>query len=253
MTETCHRQTTAREYMRGLRLSVTEGVVPSPYYQRLIRDRRLTGRDKNISLSYMKAIIYSYAPGGSILDVNTIFYNDDGSFVEDASLTFGPSFSDIDDQASFQALVIAQVQSYASNHSYTVSDYIWGVPMVGAVPRSFANPSRSLNSAFQISTTRDAHVSYTGSTTNTLSLTGGTQGTDYLEYADDSGFTTNVVEVGRAVSSNTGSLTIGLNTSQISAWNLSGVIPAAKYVRVRSQNNTGTPTHTLAKAQEVLL
>lgn len=118
---------------------------------------------------------------------------------------------------------------------------------------SFANPTRSLNSAFQISTTRDAAVTYIGNTTNTLSLTGGTQGTDYLEYADDSGFTTNVVEIGHAVSSNTGSLTIGLNTSQISAWTLSGIVPAGKYVKIRSQNNTGAPTHALVKSQEVLL
>lgn len=156
-------------------------------------------------------------------------------------------------RAAIYAAIVTEagVRGYSSFVNSDIIDLGAGVPSVPAL--TFASPSRSLNSAFQVSASLNSIVSYTGNTTNTLSLTGGTQGTDYLEYADDSGFTTNVVEVGHAVSSNTGTLTIGLNTSQISAWTLSGMIPAAKYVRIRTQNNTGSPTHTLVKSQEVTI
>lgn len=120
--------------------------------------------------------------------------------------------------------------------------------------RSFANPGRSLNgSAFQISSTRDAVVSYSVDVACTLSLTSGQQGTVYLRYADDSGFSTNITEVCRFVNGNTGTLTIGLNLTQNATGTLSGVIPAGKYVKLVTENNTGSPTFTYRRAQEVLL
>lgn len=119
--------------------------------------------------------------------------------------------------------------------------------------RSFANPTRSLNSAFQISTTRDAMVSYTVDISATLTLTGGATGTVTLEYADDSGFTTNVVTVQSSANGNTGALTIGLSLTQIGTASLCGVIPANKYVRIRTTNTAGTPSFSYRTAQEVLL
>lgn len=119
--------------------------------------------------------------------------------------------------------------------------------------RSWANPSRSLNTAFQVSSTKDALVSYAVDIACALSLTTGQQGTVYLEYADQSGFTTGVTEVTRFVNGNTGSLTIGLNLTQNATGTLTGMIPAGKYARLRTQNNTGTPTFTFRVAQEVLV
>lgn len=118
---------------------------------------------------------------------------------------------------------------------------------------TFGNPTRSLNSAFQPSTTLNAIVSYSVDIACTLSLTGGQAGTVFLRYADDSGHTTNVKEVCRFAATNTGTLTIGLALNQIATGTLSGVIPAGKYVKLVTSNDTGTPTFTYRNAQEVLI
>lgn len=119
--------------------------------------------------------------------------------------------------------------------------------------RVFAAPTRSLNTAFQPSATRDAQVSYSVDIATTVSLSGGAVGTVFLEYADDSGFTTNVVEIGRTVSGNTGTLVVGLTLNQAATAQLNGIVPAGKYVRLRTANTTGTPTFTYRSSQEVLL
>lgn len=74
-----------------------------------------------------------------------------------------------------------------------------------------------------------------------------------MSYADDSGFTTNVVEVGRFVNGQTGTLVVGLTLNQTNTAQLNGIVPANKYTRLRTQNNTGTPTFTYRSGQEVLL
>lgn len=127
----------------------------------------------------------------------------------------------------------------------------WTVP--SGVANSFANPTLTLNSAAQISTTRDADVSYSVDISCSMSLTGGQSGTAILEYADDSSFTTNVKTVSRGTNANSGTLTIGLALVQVGTANLAGIIPAGKYRRVRTVNNTGTPTFTAQNAQEVLI
>lgn len=118
---------------------------------------------------------------------------------------------------------------------------------------SFANPTRSLNTAYQISAARNAIVSYSVDVTATMSLTSGQTGTVVLEYADDSGITTNVVTVSDGLSGNTGTLTIGLGLTQLGTINVGGVVPAGKYARLRTVNTTGTPSFAFRRAQEVLM
>lgn len=117
----------------------------------------------------------------------------------------------------------------------------------------FATTSRSLNTAFQVSATRAAFVSYTVDVASTLSLLAGETGTVVLEYADDSGFTTNVKTVQSVVSGNAGTLTLGLGLTQTTSASLTGIIPAGKYVRIRTINTTGTPTFTYRAEQEVFM
>lgn len=135
--------------------------------------------------------------------------------------------------------------SYNGYEAYT--------PAAAPDPRSFATPTRSLNTAFQISTTRDALVSYSVDIATSVSLVGGAVGTVFIEYADDSGFTTNVKEIGRTVNGNTGTLVVGLTLNQIATAQITGIVPLAKYVRLRTANTTGTPTFTFRSAEEVLL
>lgn len=116
--------------------------------------------------------------------------------------------------------------------------------------RTPAFPTRSLNTAFQPSTTTDVIVSYAVDIACTLTLTGGQTGTVVLEYADDSGISTNVKTVQSTANANTGTLTIGLSLTQTATASLSGVIPAGKWVRLRTVNTTGTPTFTYRSAAE---
>lgn len=119
--------------------------------------------------------------------------------------------------------------------------------------RTYSNPSRSLNTAFQVSTTQDSRVRYSVRIANTLTLSGGAAGDVVLEYADNSGFTTNVKEVGRVGNGNTGTLVVGLTLNDAIAVQVDGEIPAGKYVRLRTSNTTGTPTYTILTAQEVTM
>lgn len=118
---------------------------------------------------------------------------------------------------------------------------------------SFANPSRTLNSAFQISSTRASFASYSVDVAATATLAGGQTGTVFLEYANDSGFTSGVTEVARFVNGNSVSLAIAITVNQNVTGTLTGMIPAGKYVRVRTANTVGNPTFTYRSGQEVLL
>lgn len=118
------------------------------------------------------------------------------------------------------------------------------------------NPSdsysaRTLNSCFQISSTRAVLVNYSVDIAATLSLSTGQTGTVFLETYTDSGCTTGTQEITRFVNGNTGTLTIGLNLTQNVTGTLTGFIPAGKYVKIRTANTAGTPTFNYRSGQEV--
>lgn len=143
----------------------------------------------------------------------------------------------------------AQIQSDWTQASSGAVDFIKNKPAA----RSQSSASRSLNTIFQINATRDCIVNYSVDISCTLSLTTGQSGTVFLEIASNSGFTTNVQELARFVNGNTGTLTIGLALTQNVTGTLSGYVPTGYYVRLRTVNNTGTPTITYRSGQEVLL
>lgn len=171
----------------------------------------------------------------------------------------------IRDLATIRSLLEPAVLGLASDNSLSMSasDIVYLTPCNfnqdeeiairnGILTKSFSAASRSLNSAFQISTTRDSLVSYSIDISTSVSLSGGAVGTIFLEYADNSGISTNVVEVGRFVNGNTGTLVIGLTLNQTATGTVSGMIPKGKYVRIRTANTTGTPTFNYRSGQEVL-
>lgn len=107
---------------------------------------------------------------------------------------------------------------------------------------TFAQPSLALNTARQPSTTTPTFVNASVDITTTLSLTGGTAGKVALQEATSSGFTSPIT-VAQYTNSNTGTLTIGLNTSQIGTASLSAIVPQSYYYRLVTTNVTGTPTY----------
>lgn len=121
--------------------------------------------------------------------------------------------------------------------------------VVSGTGRSFTRPSRTLNTAFQISTTRDAWVVYTVDVSVTSLLLAGTSGRVYLEYADNSAMTTNVVTVNSTPNATGGVL----NVTNLGGGNVTGWIPAGKWARIRTVNVTGTPTFTIQPDQQEVL
>lgn len=119
--------------------------------------------------------------------------------------------------------------------------------------RSQSSVSRTLNTIYQISATRNASVTYSVDVSCSLTLSGGETGTVFLEMATNAGFTLGVQELSRFVNGNTGTLTIGLNITQNCTGGLNGFIPAGNYVRLRTANTVGSPIFTYRTGQEIIL
>lgn len=107
-----------------------------------------------------------------------------------------------------------------------------------------SNDSRSLNSCFQVSADHDATVSYSVSIAATLSVTTGEKGTVYLETYTDSGCSADTLVLAQNSNANTGTLGLGLNITQEVTNTLAGRVPAGRYVKLRTVNDTGSPTFT---------
>jgi hypothetical protein len=125
------------------------------------------------------------------------------------------------------------------------------IPTVSAPAQSSA--SRTLNSAFQVSATRNALVAYSVQLSVTASIAGGQNGDVILEIASDSGFTANVQTVAISGLGQTYTLAIALQGVQPQTGVVSGFVPAGYYARLRTANNTGTPSYSYRSGQEVLL
>lgn len=141
------------------------------------------------------------------------------------------------------AAIGAMVAANPSSYCYVAA------PAITCSPKTFSNPTRGLNTAFQVSVGQDAQVSYPVDIAVTSILLATTQGTVTLEYADNSTFTTNVVTVCSGTNS-TGGVANVANTATVT---LTGIIPAGKYVKVVTANTAGSPTFSMRAGQEVLL
>jgi hypothetical protein len=125
-----------------------------------------------------------------------------------------------------------------------------GAPTPSTPSQSAA--TRSLNSAFQVSTTRPALVVYSVQITVTASIAGGQNGDVILEIASDSGFTTNVQTLSASGVGQTYTLAIALQGVQPQTQPVTGFVPAGYYVRLRTVQNTGTPAFAYRFGQETL-
>ena len=110
-----------------------------------------------------------------------------------------------------------------------------------------SSAARALNTAFQVSATRPSLVSYSVDISVVSLLLGGSQGTIALQYADTAAMASPVT-VSIATSSTGGVL----NVTNIGTANLVGFVPAGKFVRIVTTNNSGTPTFTFRNGQETI-
>lgn len=122
-----------------------------------------------------------------------------------------------------------------------------------AIVTSQASATRSLNASFQVSSTRAALVHYSVRITTNVSIGSNQDGDVILEIASDSGFTTNVQTIAIAQNGQTVTLALALNSVQSQTFVLAGYIPLGYYVRLRTVNNSGTPTYLYRSGQEALI
>lgn len=127
-----------------------------------------------------------------------------------------------------------------------------GCASIVPVARTQSASSRTLNSCFQISASRDADVRYSVQVTSTANLIGGQTGSVFLETYSDSGCSLNTQELSRFVNGNSVSLAIALTAIQIVGQPVNGYIPAGSYVKIRTANTLGTPSFSILSQQEML-
>lgn len=101
--------------------------------------------------------------------------------------------------------------------------------------RSYSLSTRTLNTAFQPSTTNDCIVIYYVQITSNLSLTGGQSGSVQLQTSPTNVTYTNT---GTNTNNNTGTLTIGINTSAVQTACVISYVPKGYYVKLVSSGTS---------------
>lgn len=162
-------------------------------------------------------------------------------------------------RASLSGTATIRYNTDTGSLEYSIDDTNW--PVISVVTaRSFNNapthPIQTVAAAangFQLSTTRDALVSYSVLITVTASISSGQSGYVVLEISPtNSTSAASWVEVGRISASQIYTLAIALQGVQTSGTPVNAVVPAGYYARLRSVNVTGTPTYSFVSGQEVL-
>lgn len=118
--------------------------------------------------------------------------------------------------------------------------------------RSQSAATRALNTAFQISATRDADARYSVQCTVTASITGGQNCDVFLEIASDQAFTTNVQQVGVVGQGQVYTLAVAIQGVQPQTQQIIGYVPAGYWARIRTAQNLGAPSFAYRLGQEIL-
>lgn len=149
----------------------------------------------------------------------------------------------------------------SGNATYSSSTGVINIPNYTYTPSSWSfnnTPGRSLvtgtgATGFQVSSTRNADVSYSVTIVSTASISGSAVGYIALEIcATNSATASDWVEVSRVPNGQAVSLAVVLQSISTGGGVLTASIPAGYYVKLRSVNTTGTQTFTYNSGQETL-
>lgn len=116
-----------------------------------------------------------------------------------------------------------------------------------------ASATRTLGSIFQPSATRDVLALYSVQITTTSTVSAGQAGDVVLEIASNSAFNANVQTVGIASNSQVYSVAVAIQGVQVVTGQVSGMIPAGYYARLRTVSTSGAPTFAYRAGQEISL
>lgn len=125
--------------------------------------------------------------------------------------------------------------------------------VTGGTVRSFSLRTPTLNTCFQVSATRDAHVNYAVDVSTTLTLAGGARGSVYLRAYTDSACTASQQTLISGSSGLPAALSVAVGLQNLGSVALPAIVPGGAWVRIETANDTGTPTFTARPGQEVLL
>lgn len=154
-------------------------------------------------------------------------------------------------QAGARAAISLTTTGTSGPATYNSSTGALNIPNY-APSRSQASATRALNTAFQISSTRDAMASYSVQCVITASIAGGQACDVILEIATDVAFTTGVQTVGVVGTGQTYTLAVALQGVQPQTSQLFGYVPAGYYARIRTVSVTGAPSFSMRAGQEIL-
>lgn len=227
----------------------------SPYF---------TGRDINLTNQKMtvKYVLQEWIANG-----NGQFFAY-GDFQDIDTNTFLSTFFtsinayDYDDVPSMRAAGYAAIVAQAITLGYStfattdILDISAGItpPAATQSPATRSIVTGTGATGFQPSATRNVFGNYNVTVVSTATIAGNASGTVVLEIAPTNSATAgDWVEIARFTNGQSLSLAITLQSVQTLAGQLSGMIPAGYYAKIRSINNAGTPTYTYNSGQEVLL
>lgn len=197
--------------------------------------------------------IYYIVPDGAVDQIPT--YNGNTNKPEYSKLGTGLSRTGTTLNVSLSASQITGTTA-TGQALMTATDAAAARTAIGASPvitRSFAHQTRDLNTCYQISSTRDALVSYAVEVTAVSTLSAGQLGTVFLETFTDSGCTTGTQEIMRGISGLSQGLGLTVTLTNSGTVTLHGVVAAGLYVKQRTENTTGTPSFAARPGQEVQL
>lgn len=142
--------------------------------------------------------------------------------------------------------------------SYSSSTGVLNVPTPATLSINDA-PGRSIVTAtnatgFQVSSTRNAMVCYEGTFQTTSTIGGPSSITVFLETANTNSTTPgDWTIISQQLNSNTITLAVVLQQVDIEPWGICRMIPAGKFVRIRSGSVTGTASATVNATQQETL
>ncbi len=206
----------------------------------------------------MKVIVLQLAEGGTTgYTVQAAYLDNSNNIIDPELLSF--AVSGVADFPSIIALAETAILNYATLASYsiTASDIIWGSVGAGAAVISTASHSIVTGTGatgFQVSVNRVASVNYSITIATTATIGAPASGTVVLEIAPTNSATAgDWVEIGRFTNGQSVGLAIALSSVQTMSGQVGGMVPAGYYAKIRSINNSGTPTYSYNSGQEILV
>lgn len=154
------------------------------------------------------------------------------------------------------AAIVSAVVTYSTAQGYGITSADIINPNMGmaqsAETRSIVTGTGA--TGFQISALKSALVNYSVTIATTATIGGSASGTVVLEVcATNSATAGDWVEIGRYTNGQAISLAIALQSVQTLAGQINGFVPAGYYAKLRSINNSGSPTYTYNSGQKILL